>query len=195
MTSNTTMQISLVGVAFAWLVTACGAGPYGFARYYEPNDDEKQFHERATTVPYGVVASKPQDFENVLVAWFGIVEKAELIKDGRHLVRMTHHQHKERHLCADETSSSCRVTVNFKSSGGFSAALLLKPEDLVPGLDKIQPGTLMRVFGQVRCWKGEEVKKECAFDENGGIILDGVFYRQWPARFYSTTRAAGVMRR
>ena len=66
---------------------------------------------------------------------------------------MSFHTHKERHLCESETSSSCRVTVNFKSTGGFSVLLSLKGEDLIPGLDKVQSGTLMRVFGKVRCQK------------------------------------------
>ena len=33
------------------------------------------------------------------------------------------------------------------------------------------------------------------FEEDGALRLEGVYYRQWPARYYSTTRAASSMRR
>ncbi len=177
------------------LVQACGSGPYGFTRYYMPSDSEEPFDKQARELPYGVVAANPDDYQEQLIGWFGIVQKVEQTQDGRYKVRMSHNQHKERHLCADDTNSSCRVTVHFKSSGGFSAILSLRPEDLVPGLDKVQPGTLMRVFGRVRCRQNEEEQMECDYDEQGGVLLDGAHYRQWPARYYVTTRAASVMRR
>jgi len=31
--------------------------------------------------------------------------------------------------------------------------------------------------------------------EGAGIVLDGEYYRQWPARHFVTTRAASTMRR
>ena len=73
--------------------------------------------------------------------------------------------------------------------------LSLRPEDTVPGLDKVQPGTLMRVFGRVRCRQNEDEQMQCDYDEQGGILLEGVYYRQWPARYYVTTRAASQLRR
>lgn len=182
-------------LALAGFVASCGPGPYGFAQYYIPSADEEQYNQQAREYAYGAVTANPDDFEGQLVAWFGIVEKVDPSADGRWLVRMSYHPHKERHLCADESSSSCRVTVNFKSSGGFSALLALRAEDLVPGLDKVQPGTLLRVFGKVRCRENEDEQKECDYDDKGGVLLDGVWYRQWPVRYYLTTRAAESMRR
>lgn len=195
MTKNATEQVILLWLWAIFLSSACGAGPYGFSRYYEPLDAEEPYHEKSRDVPYGVVAARPFDYQDTLLAWFGIVEGIEPMKDGRFLVRLSHHKHKDRHLCFDETSSSCRVTVHFKSSGNFSVAMHLNPEDMVPGLNKIQPGTLMRVFGKVRCWEEGKGNYKCNFDEKGGLMLQGVYYRQWPARYYSTTRAAGSMRR
>ena len=178
-----------------WGTAGCGAGPYGFARYYVPTDQEEPFFQQTRDYPYGVVAANPDEFDGQLISWFGIVESVSGTKDGRYLVRMTHNRHKERHLCADESNSSCRVTVHFKSSGGFSALLALRPEDLVPGLDKIQPGSLLKVYGRVRCQMAEDGQKTCDYDEQGGVILEGAYYRQWPARYYVTTRRASSLRR
>ncbi len=177
------------------LAAGCGTGPYGFSKYYATLESEEPFHNQARELAYGVVAANPDDFQEQLIAWFGIVQKVEKTQDGRYVVRMSHNQHKDRHLCSSDANSSCRVTVHFKSSGGFSAVLTLRPEDVVPGLDKVQPGTLMRVFGRVRCRENEEEQMECDYDEQGGALLEGVYYRQWPARYYVTTRAASSMRR
>lgn len=178
-----------------FLTAGCGPGPYGFARYYVSMETEEAFYKQARNYTYSAVAADPDDYEGHLIVWFGIVQKIEPTQDGRYLVRLSHNKHKERHLCADDSNSSCRVTVHFKSSGGFSAILALRPEDVVPGLDKVQPGTLLRVYGRVRCRENEDGDKECDYDEQGGVLLDGVYYRQWPARYYVTTRAVESMRR
>ncbi len=177
------------------LVAACGPGQYGFARYYEPCEPEEPFDNQARDFSYGAVAASPDKYQEQLISWFGIVQKVEATQDGRYRVRMSHNRHKDRHLCGDDTNSSCRVTVHYKSSGGFSAILSLRPEDVVPGLDKVQPGTLMRVFGRVRCRQNDDEQMECDYDEKGGVLLEGVYYRQWPARYYVTTRAASSLRR
>jgi hypothetical protein len=176
-------------------ITACGPGAYGFSRYYVPTDQEETYGEQSREYTYGAVTAKPADFQGKLISWFGIVEKVTPTADGQWLIRMSYHQHRERHLCSDDTNSSCRVTVNFKSSGGFSAIIKLTGEDLVPGLAKVQPGSLMRVFGKVRCAENEDEQVDCEYDEKGGVLFDGIWYRQWPARYFLTTRAAGSMRR
>jgi hypothetical protein len=178
------------------MIVGCGPGPWGFAKYYVPTDEEATYDVRSKEYTYGAITANPEDYQDRLIAWFGVIEKVTPAEDGRWLVRFSYHQHRDRHLCADETSSSCRVTVNFKSSGGFSVLLDLRPEDLVPGLDKVQPGTLMRVFGKVLCAANEETEEiECRYDEKGGVLMEGVWYRQWPRRNYLTTRAAESMRR
>jgi len=187
--------LKLVFLITLTITVGCGAGPYGFSRYYEPNDQEQPYFNQTRDYPYGVVAANPSDFDGQLISWFGIIESVQSTQDGRHLVRMTHNRHKNRHLCADERSSSCRVTVHYKSSGGFSVLLALEPADLVPGLDKIQPGSLLRVYGRVRCRTADGGETKCDYDEQGGIILDGAFYRHWPARYYVTTRRSSSLRR
>lgn len=190
---NSERVLCTLGAMF--ILAGCGAGPYGFSKYYEPLKAERGFDEKAREYTYSAVVAEPDEFQGRLIAWFGIVENMEPTADGRHLIRLSFNKHKERHLCADEANSSCRVTVNYKSTGGFSVAVTLRPEDTVPGLDKIQPGSLMRVFGKVRCRRNDEEQLQCDYDEQGGILLEGEYYRQWPARYFVTTRAAGSMRR
>jgi hypothetical protein len=174
---------------------ACGAGPYGFSKYYKPIGEEESFYETARELTFGAVAARPKDYQDILIGWFGIVESLRPTDSGQYVVRMRYHKHKERHLCEGETDSTCRVTVNHRSTGGFSAILTLRPEDLRPTINKIQPGTLMHVYAKVRCTKpsapGEDPK--CEYDKEGGPMLGGVYYRQWPARYYRTTRSAGKM--
>jgi hypothetical protein len=180
----------------ALIAVGCGAGQYGFSRHYTPLDDEEQYYEQSKEYPYESVTSDPADYDGKMLRWFGIVKKVEPTDDGRYRVQMSHQKHEDRHLCEGETHSSCRVTVHFKSSGAFSALLDLRQEDVVPGLDKVQPGSLVHVYGKVRCHMDEDEEQlVCDYDDLGGPLLDGVYYRQWPARYYVTTRAAGSMRR
>lgn len=176
-------------------LSACGAGQYGFSRDYTPLDDEERFHESGTELVYEEVNGDPAAFDGKLIAWFGVAEKVTLIDDGRYEIQLSHHKHQPRHLCDSDADDSCRVTVHFASAGGFTALVRLKPEDTTPGLDKVQPGSLLRVFGKVRCRLNDDEQKVCDYDDRGGVILDADFYRQWPARYYVTTRAAASMRR
>ncbi len=176
-------------------VSACGPGPYGFARYYEPTKTEKPFFEQAKKYPYKIVAAKPDEYQDQLIAWFGIVQGVKATDDGKYLIGLTHNKHKERHLCDGESSSSCRVTVNYKPTGNFSAITDLKPADVKPGLDKVQPGTLMLIYGKVQCKTTAAQQLQCEYDDQGGLLLDATHYRQWPARYFVTTRAAQSLRR
>jgi hypothetical protein len=184
-----------VAAGLAALLAGCGAGPYGFAREYAPLREEQALHEQGVELPYGAVIGTPAEYQGRLIAWFGVVESMDRAPDGRTRVRLAHRKHQERHLCDGESSGSCRVTVQFASQGGFSALIDFRPADLVPGLDKVQPGTLLRVYGKVRCQENDDEQLECEYDDQGGIVLDANWYRQWPARHYVTTRAAGGMRR
>lgn len=182
-------------MATALLLSACGANPYGFSRSYVVNDDEKIYDQQSRSYTYGAVTAKPHDYIDQTIAWFGIVEEIQPTRDGRYLIRLAHHKHKERHLCNGETESTCRVTVNTGSSGGFSTVIELTPEDILPNVDKLRKGSLLRVFGKVNCKENDAEEMICDRDEKGGILFEGVFYRHWPPRYYVTTRAAGQMRR
>ena len=174
-------------------LSGCGAGTYGFSRYYTPTDEEEPFHETSREFTYGAVTARPRDFRDQSVSWFGVVQSVKQTADGRQTIRLAYHKHKERHLCEGETESTCRVTIHHKSTGGFTAVVRLRSQDQSSGLEKVRPGTLMRVFGKVRCKKDVNGDPVCARDDEGGVILDCEYYRQWPVRYYRTTRSAGKM--
>ncbi len=174
-------------------VSSCGPGIYGYSKTYSPLKDEKVYYDTAREFTYAAVASRPQDFKDYLLGWFGIVESITPSADGRYLVKMQFHKHRARHLCDGETKSTCRVTVNQRSTGVFTVKLKIREQDLVPGLDKIQPKTLIRVYGKPICKKNADNEFQCEQDEQGGVVLEGEYYRQWPARHYRTTLASDVM--
>jgi hypothetical protein len=173
----------------------CGAGQYGFSKTYAPLDEEKAYDASSTEAVYEDVTSDPAAYDGKQIAWFGVVDKVTLQDDGRYRVELSQRVHQARHLCSSDADDSCRVTVSSATSGSFTALVQLKTEDTVPGLDKVQPGSLMRVFGEVRCRLNEDERQECDHDEKGGVILDVAYYRHWPARYYVTPRQAGTMRR
>ena len=160
--------------------TGCGAGgDYGFARTYRPLGEEDDYLEQASEVSYEEVRRDPADYRESMLSWFGIVTGVE-----GSTVHMTYRTHQERHLCRDETSRSCRVTVSERPGGAWSAVLQMRAEDQ-DGQERIWNGSLLRIYGSPN---GE-------FDSDGGPIVQATYYRHWPRGTYVTTGASGVMRR
>lgn len=171
----------------------CG-GPYSYARAYVPSAVEKPLLEQAKVPNWAAVDSRPQDFDGQLIAWFGVVLLVETVDGGQQLVRLKHAVHQDRHLCKGESPRSCRVTISDASSGEFSALLTIDPAHLTPSLDNLQPGSLLHVFGKVRCAVDEDENTVCERDPEGSIRLEGVAYRHFPPRHYVTPRMASEMR-
>ena len=92
--------------------------------------------------------------------------------------------HQDRHLCSDETSGSCRVTVSDRSVGPFEARVHVRPEDLAEGRERMHTGSLVKIYGRVIDPGTEE----------SGPILEAEWYRHWPHGMYVTTGARGSMR-
>ncbi len=166
------------------LATACGgSGQYGFAREYEPLGDEEDFIDAEQPIGYEDVHRDPAAYRQSRLGWFGVV--TEVNTDGAVTrVAMTFRTHQERHLCSDELSSSCRVTVSERAGGPFTALVDIREEDQ-SGQDRLGPGSLLKVYGAAT---GE-------FDDEGGPIVQATWYRHWPRGTYVTTAAAGNMRR
>ena len=170
--------------ALALLLAACGGADYGFSRSYHPLGREDELLRTATVPGYEEVHTNPGAFHSQTIAWFGVVTSVEPGANGQSLVHMTFRTHRDRHLCADETDGSCRVTVSDRPVGPFSATLAILPDD-ASGQNRLATGSLLRVFGSPT---GD-------IDGEGGPVLAVSYYRHWPRGTWVTTADAGRMRR
>lgn len=166
------------------LIAGCsGAGPYGYDREYVSLSGEDEWMDRAANAVYQDVRRDPADYLSTTLAWFGIVQAVDANSE-RGRISLTYRTHQPRHLCRDERSSSCRVTVSERSGGAFSIELNMRPEDQ-NGVDRIGPGSLIKVYGVPT---GD-------FDAEGGPVVSASWYRHWPHGTFVTTGAASSMRR
>jgi hypothetical protein len=174
---------------FALSVTHCaGAGRYSYAREYVFLSDERAFAERVDeSAVYDEVRRMPDRFNDRLLSWWGIVTDVERPASASAPTRITMQlrTHQARHLCEDETDASCRVTINDRDGGSFTAIVQLQPDDF-EGENRVQPLSVLRVYGTVI--QGE-------YNREGGPILRAQYYRHWPRGQYVTSSAAGAMRR
>ncbi len=182
-TSSTLLASPVVLLGLA-LLGGCGGGQYGFSQTYTTLSDEDDFAEGAQEAGYEDVKRDPAGFRSQNLGWFGVVTSVESAPGGASLVHLTHRVHQERHLCADETSDSCRVTVAERTGGPWSAVLTIREEDRV-GRDKLAAGSLLKVYGSPT---GD-------FDADGGPVLTARYYRHWPRGAYVTTADRNRMRR
>jgi hypothetical protein len=168
------------------LIAGCGGGRFGFARTYEALGDESAYLQREVPLTYEDVQRFPDRHREDLLGWFGVVrEIADLDPaSGQARLLLDLRTHQERHLCADETTGSCRVTVSDRSVGPFEARVRLRAEDLAEGRERIHTGSLVKVYGHVTDPGSEE----------SGPILEAEWYRHWPHGMYVTTGARGSMR-
>jgi hypothetical protein len=174
-----------IPMLLALLAIACGSNPYGYAPEYAPLGDEEPYFERGKAHSYEEVRRNPAAYADETIAWFGVVNGVEPRgKGGEVQVAMTLHFHQPRHLCADQFDSSCRVTISEKQGGPFSARITLRPEDQ-SGRDRVYAGSLLKIYGT----------PVSDYDEEGGPILQGAYYRHWPRGTYVTTGRAVNMRR
>ncbi|MEC7523441.1 MAG: hypothetical protein VYE22_26405 [Myxococcota bacterium] len=180
------MQKTLLLAAIA-LLTACGGGRYGYARTYTTHGDEGPYYEREADLSYEDVRRFPDRHAEDLLGWFGTVEEiVELNRDsGEARLRLQLRPHQERHLCADETAGSCRVTVSERPVGPFEVLLTLRGEDLQDGPERLWVGSLVKVYGHVMDAGNEET----------GPVIQAEHYRHWPHGHFVTTAARGSMRR
>ena len=163
---------------------ACGGNNYGYAPEYAPLDDEEAYFEKGKAHSYEEVRRNPSAYAGETLAWFGVVNDVQQKGNGQVQVAMTLHFHQDRHLCADQFDSSCRVTISEKEGGPFSALLTLRPEDR-EGKDRVYAGSLLKIYGPPLP----------EYDDEGGPIVNTKYYRHWPRGTYVTTGRAGNMRR
>lgn len=175
--------VIFVALSGALVVGCGGGGQYGYAREYEPLSEEEPYFEAEQRVTYEDVRRDPADYRSSQIGWFGVVTDLDTSGD-RARIHLSHRIHQDRHLCADEYDSSCRVTISEREGGPFTAVVDLRPEDLA-GQDRLWVGSLVKVYGAPT---GD-------FDDQGGPVIDAEWYRHWPRGKYVTTGAAASMRR
>lgn len=172
--------------ALVLLTVGCAGNRYGYARTYQPWGEEPTYLQRAVDLAYEDVRRFPDRHAQDLVGWFGVVrEIVELDRaTGEARLRLELRPHQQRHLCSDETSGSCRVTVSDRTIGPFTVLVRLRPEEIVEGSERVWMGSLLRVYGHVMD----------AGTEESGPILQAEWHRHWPHGTYVTTAARGSMR-
>ena len=162
----------------------CGGGSYGFSRTYQPLAGEQRHFDQARQLTYQDLVREPNAYKTVEVGWFGVVNELRNLSDGRTRLLLTLRSHQARHLCADESKSSCRVTISEAGLGTFSADLKLKASEL-EGQERVWHGSLLKIYGMPT---GE-------YSEETGPVLEVTYYRHWPRGYYVTTAQRSAMRR
>ncbi|TAK33078.1 MAG: hypothetical protein EPO40_00915 [Myxococcaceae bacterium] len=177
----------LPGLVFLGLLAegCASAGRYGYARTYVPLDEEATMASRAEEPVYDEIRRAPEPYRGRLVSFFGVVRSVERGEGGGWRLALQVRTHQERHLCEEDSESTCRVTVSARDGGPFTAVVTLRPEDL-DGENRLQTNSLVRVFGTVT--PGE-------YDAEGGPVVQVQYYRHWPRGQYVTTASADSMRR
>lgn len=179
--------MSVLGLCLVAGLIGCGGGQYGYARTYAPWGEEANYLPRQVDLSYEDVRRFPERHAEDLIGWFGVVTAIEQLdrQSGEARLRLMLRAHQERHLCADETSGSCRVTVSERDIGPFTALVRVRPEELASGTGRLWTGSLVKVYGHVLDGGTEE----------SGPVLQVDWYRHWPHGTFVTTGAAGSMRR
>ena len=94
------------------LALGCGGGgTYGYAPTYVPLSAEEDHLDAAVDLSYEEVRRDADGHVSTQLGWFGTVERLQ-VEGDRATVRLSLRTLAPRNLCADETDSSCRVTVS-----------------------------------------------------------------------------------
>lgn len=177
-------RAATIGLCSALFALGCGGGQYGFARTYSPLSAEAEHFEDAQQPTYQDLIREPNKYKEIEIGWFGVVNALEPAKGGKTRITLSLRAHQARHLCSEDASSSCRVTVSEASLATFTADVALSSADL-EGKDRVWNGSLLKVYGK---YTGE-------YSEETGPVIDVVYHRHWPRGTYVTTAARGSMRR
>jgi hypothetical protein len=177
------MKVVLVALGLA--LTACAsAGPYGYARTYEPLDDEET--AAAGAIPYDPVMAKrsPEKWKGKTISVYGVVASRTPGQSGNAEATLSVRTLEERNACDSADEDSCRVTVSDHEYAVVHVLLHLSSEDDI-GEHSMGPASLVRVIGTLT----DEVDQG-----DGEPVLKAKYYRHWPRGFYRTTADRRFMR-
>jgi hypothetical protein len=169
----------------AVVTLSCGGGQFGYDVKYRPARAEKKWFKQEVQINYEEIRRDPLTYADALVGWFGVVEEVLGDQGGKLTLLLSYRTHQDRHLCEDKfEKKTCRVTVSKKSPGTFQTTLEPFEEADMIGKNKIQTKSLLKVYGRAT---GD-------YDENGGPVIETLWFRHWPAGQYVDTSAASFMR-
>jgi|GEM_PF-735411 len=177
----------LVAVALAPAIFgACRSpGPYGFAMRYAPTADEERAVASAKEYDPVMVQRFPEQWRRQPTSVFGVVTGRASGAGGAAYLTLSVRRLEPRNLCQyANDEDTCRVTVSDRDFGVLHALLPLRPDDDV-GATAVGVGTLVRAVGAFA---------DDTDPGDGGPILRGTWYRQWPPSTYVTRASAGEMR-
>ncbi len=166
------------------LLLGChSAGPYGFARTYQPLSAEKGALEGAREFDPVMAERDKEDWKKGSVSLFGIVKARSSAKGGGAYLTLSMRTLSDRNLCDDFDEDTCRVTVSEHEHATLHAIVKLTSDDEV-GQYSVGKGSLMRVIGKLT----DEVDPD-----DGASVLRVSYYRHWPRHFFVTTAMASGM--
>jgi hypothetical protein len=164
---------------------SCGGGRYGYDVKYRPVKAEKKWAKKVTEINYEEIRRDPMNYADATLGWFGVVEEVVAEQGGTFTLLCQYRTHQPRHLCEDKfDKKTCRVTVSKKSPGTFTTTVKATSEDDIMGKNKIQTKSLVKVYG----------KATGDYDDEGGPVLETLWFRHWPPGQYVDTSAASFMR-
>src|SRR4051812_44056057 len=160
------------------LSLAChSAGPYGYARTYQPLSAEESALEGAREFDPVMAERDKEDWKKGTVSLFGIVKARTSAKSGGAYLTLSMRTLSDRNLCEDFDEETCRVTVSEHEHATLHAIVNPASEDEV-GEHSVGKGSLLRGVGKPT----DEVEPD-----DGGSVLRVTYYRHWPRHFYVTT--------
>lgn len=177
------MRLLPIGLIFALGACAAPARDYGYTRrYVATNEEAENIRECRTDLSPPAVCQDFARFHGARFSWFGVITRLDPARDGAEdgwvVLRMSHRAHVEPHRCANATDeTSCRVTVDVRDDGPFSARVQLRQDDWTGPL-RLRVGSLVRIVGTVAL-------NGCTSED--GPFLDATYYRHWPHGFYATS--------
>jgi len=180
------MRRSFLALPLLTLLSLLGchsAGPYGYARNYQPLSAEKSALEGAREFDPVMAERDKEAWKKSTISLFGVVKARTTAKSGGAYLTLSMRTLSPRNLCDDFDEDTCRVTVSEHEHATLHAIVKLASEDEV-GEHSLGRGSLVRVFGKLT----DEVDPD-----DGASVVRVSYYRHWPRHFYVTTAMASGM--
>lgn len=176
-------RFAFTACAALCLVACHSAGPYGFARSYQPASAEESAAEGAREYDPVMAERDREAWKKGKVSLFGVVKQRASAKDGGAYLTLSMRTLSERNLCDDFDEETCRVTVSEHEHAVLHATLTLTRDDEI-GAHSVGKGSLVRVIGTLT----DEVDPS-----DGAPVLRVSYYRHWPRHFFVTTASRSQM--